>query len=91
MMIMLLGIMIILMKVINGSYDNAITQGSDMSELGDMIIRGLERLLEDIQSDVPIEATEIERIETPEGPIFVRKKVNLNERRITDDFERDLS
>jgi hypothetical protein len=53
-----------------------------MSKFGKKIIEGLERLLRDLQSDESLEVTEVRRVDTPDGPMHIRRKVIYHERGI---------
>lgn len=46
-----------------------------MSEFGEQLIEGLQDLLQKMRSGEPIEVTEVERVETPDGPMHIRRKV----------------
>ena len=48
-----------------------------MSELGKRLIKGLEEFLDKLKSGEEIEVTEVERFETSDGPMHVRKKKTL--------------
>ena len=49
-----------------------------MSEIGKILIEGLEDLLQKLQSGEPVEGTQVERVETPDGPMHIRKNVMLD-------------
>jgi len=53
-----------------------------MSSFGERLIKGLERLLKDLQLDNPIEITDIQKIDTPDGPMRIRRRVIYHERNI---------
>lgn len=50
-----------------------------MSEIGKVLLEGLDELLQKLRNDERIEATEVRRIETPDGPVYLRRKVILGE------------
>jgi hypothetical protein len=52
-----------------------------MSEIGKLLIEGLEDLLQKLRSGEPIKGTQVERVETPDGPMHIRRKVMFNGRR----------
>lgn len=45
------------------------------------IIKGMRQFLRKLKRGIPIEATRIERHDTPDGPMHVRKHVVLNTKR----------
>ena len=53
-----------------------------MSSFGERLIKGLERLLNDLKDGKPMSVTEIQRIDTPDGPMHIRRKVIYHERNI---------
>lgn len=42
---------------------------------GQRIIKGLEGFLQKLKDGVPIEATKVTRVETPDGPMHIREHV----------------
>lgn len=49
-----------------------------MSEFGKLLADGLEELVQKLQSGEPVEATEVEIVETEDGPKVISRKVLLN-------------
>jgi hypothetical protein len=58
-----------------------------MSDFGKILIERLKHLLDDLKSGEPIGVTEVQRIDTPDGPMHIRKKVIYHERNIDRDTE----
>jgi hypothetical protein len=50
-----------------------------LSDLGKRLIDGIEEFLDAVRNVREIPATEVRRIETPDGPLHLRKKIMLNE------------
>jgi hypothetical protein len=49
-----------------------------MSKVGKQIISGLESFLQKLQNNEPIEMIEVQKVETPDGPMHIRKKVVMD-------------
>lgn len=45
------------------------------------ILAGLQQFSEDLKSGKPIPATRIQRVETPDGPMHLRKRIYLHGRK----------
>lgn len=58
-----------------------------MSKIGKRLIKRLQGLLKKLQSDKPIEATQVEKAETPDGIVHIRKKVIFDGRRTDGETE----
>jgi hypothetical protein len=52
-----------------------------MADLADEIIAALEEFSHKLENGDPIEATMVERVETPDGPMHLRRKVVSSEDR----------
>lgn len=58
-----------------------------MASSGKKIIRTLKDFLAKLRSNEPIEVTEVRRIETPDGPMHVRRKKVLGEQGIDEETD----
>lgn len=56
--------------------------------VGQRIRRGLKQLATDLEAGVPVEATDVRRIETPDGPMHVRRHVIIDNQRNSHDRRR---
>lgn len=50
-----------------------------MSRIGKRLIKGLKTLLQKLQSGESVEATQVEKVETPDGQMHIRRKVILDD------------
>ena len=48
------------------------------TRFGDKLIKELQQFLKRISDSQPIVATEVIREETPDGPVYIRKEVEIN-------------
>lgn len=58
-----------------------------MSNFAKTVIDSMEQLLADLRAGVPIEATEVRRMETPDGPMHVRRTVVIGGKDVKQDGE----
>lgn len=48
-----------------------------MGDIGKKILEGLEDFAKKLENGDPIEITQVERVETPDGPMHLRRKTTL--------------